>query len=416
LFGRWFIPLIGLLGFAAFELAVVRSADIPAPDVFTVSLADGTTLTGPFEALAEDWSVRLGGVGPRKVPGDAVLALRRAREARPPFPGGEQVILSNGDRIPGKVLKLIGDRLHLGSDVGKNRVLILPLTALSVIWVAAPDNTDYPDRLRRQLAAGRTRADTVLLRNGDAVEGLLASLDCDSQLRVERNKKNVQVAFPKVAAIALSTDLTRLSPRAEPRARLVLADGCRLTLANARVDGVQLTGSTTFGAEVSVPTEKIIALDLFQRRTVYLSDLKPVSYDSTSFLGTVRWPLVLDGSVVDGTSAGGDIRLGGSTYEKGLGMHSSSEVTFDLGGRYRRFEALVGLDDSRGRAGTVRAKVFVGKQPRTLTWDKELTWNEGPRSVGINVEGAKELTLVVEFGRFGDVQDHVNWAEARLIK
>jgi hypothetical protein len=32
------------------------------------------------------------------------------------------------------------------------------------------------------------------------------------------------------------------------------------------------------------------------------------------------------------------------------------------------------------------------------------------------VRGGRELTLAVLFGRFGDVQAHVNWADARLIK
>ena len=30
--------------------------------------------------------------------------------------------------------------------------------------------------------------------------------------------------------------------------------------------------------------------------------------------------------------------------------------------------------------------------------------------------GGAELTLAVDFGQNGDVQDHVNWADARLIK
>jgi hypothetical protein len=349
------------------------------------------------------------------VAGSEILTLRRLERPSPPYPAGEQVILASGDRLPAQVLRLTGDRLRIRADLGHEHALALPLSAVSVIWLAPPDGTDYPDRLRRRLAAGRRRRDLVLLRNGDVVEGLLTGLERDGPVRVERNKKEVRVDFRKVAALALGIDQVRPPRKAEAGARLVLANGARLTLAAPRPNGSRLTG-TVAGAEASVPLERVQRLDLSRGRVVYLSDLKPRKYEPTAFLGTVRWPLVRDGSVVDGTDTGGDLRLGGGTYEKGLGMHSPCRVTFDLGGGYRRFEALVGLDDVTGRSGQVRLGVLVDGQARELGWDGELTWEAGPRSVRVNVERARELTLAVEWGRYADVQGHVNWVDARLVK
>ena len=40
----------------------------------------------------------------------------------------------------------------------------------------------------------------------------------------------------------------------------------------------------------------------------------------------------------------------------------------------------------------------------------------GARLVRVSVAGARELTLVVKFGGRGDVQGHVDWADAKLIK
>src|SRR5262249_56243474 len=79
--------------------------------------------------------------------------------------------------------------------------------------------------------------------------------------------------------------------------RVVLTDGTRLSLQSAEcADGETLTGTTVFDAEIRVPVEQVAALDLHQGRAVYLSDLKPLRYEHTPYLG-LAWPLVIDGSV-----------------------------------------------------------------------------------------------------------------------
>ena len=241
------------------------------------------------------------------------------------------------------------------------------------------------------------------------IEGILTALDRKAALRIEVDKKEVEVDFPKVAAIALNTELSR-RPRPEGIfLHLVLANGGRLSLAQARTTTPQtLSGRTQFGADIQVPLDQVMALDWRQGRAVYLSDLKPRAYEFEPYLGE-RWPFVPDGSV-----AGADLVLGGSTYDKGLGMHSQSRLTYDLGGAYRRFEALVGLDDS-APDGRVRIQVLVDGKSRDLG-DQELTGRDGPRPVRVDLTGARELTLVVQFARRGNVQGHVDWADARLVK
>ena len=146
---------------------------------------------------------------------------------------------------------------------------------------------------------------------------------------------------------------------------------------------------------------------------MYLSELKPAKFEQTSYLGDggVKWPLAVDAAVT-----GRDLRLNGSVYDMGLGMHSRSRATYVLEGKYRRFEALVGLNDETGRDGSVRIKVFADGKPLDLGKDGEVTAKTGPLAVNVPIEGVKELTLEVDFGRRGDVQGHVDWAEARLLK
>src|SRR5262249_10478632 len=133
-------------------------------------------------------------------------------------------------------------------------------------------------------------------------------------------------------------------------------------------------------------------------------------YRHTPFLGR-GWPLVRDGSV-----AGLNLRLGGNTHDKGLGMHSRSQVTFVLPEGYSWFEAKVGLDDRTGRRGRARIQILLDGAPHEIAGGRELTGSGSLFKLRVEVTEVRELTLVVDFGSLGDVQAHVNWADARLIK
>jgi hypothetical protein len=375
---------------------------------FVAQTAAGLSPTGALQQLGPEWTVRLAG---KELVRD-LLTLRRADKPLPPPPSGEQLLFINGDRIAGRVRKLADEQLQFQftAELEANKEAKVPLSALAVIWLVAPDGVDQPDLFRRRLASGQRQRDTLLLRNGDVLEGLLGGFD-DTGAQMEVDKKAVPVPRSRLAAVTLSTELTTpLRPKGT-FARLVLASGSRLSLADASCDdGKTLTGTTLFDAPVRVPLDQVIALDIYQGKAVPLSDLKPLKQEQTPYLG-VTWPLANDGSV-----AGRDLRLGGSSYDKGLGMHSEARVTYDVSAGFRRFEALVGLDDQTGRDGSVRIKVLVDGKPRDLGWDKELTAQTGPQPVRVDLKGAKQLTLVVEFGQRGDVGDHVDWADARLVK
>ena len=47
---------------------------------------------------------------------------------------------------------------------------------------------------------------------------------------------------------------------------------------------------------------------------------------------------------------------------------------------------------------------------------KELTSQTTPLTVRLDVRKVRTLTLIADLGSFGDVQAHVNWAKARLVK
>ncbi|HEX5272612.1 MAG TPA: NPCBM/NEW2 domain-containing protein [Gemmataceae bacterium] len=394
---RWRVGLT----LALLLVTTAAPAADPSP-LFTLETASGKALKGPLREIGPAWAVRLGDA---RSDGADVIALRRDGVALPPGPDGEHVAFANGDRLPGTIGDLDGDRLRFRTGP---ETLALPLPALSVLWLAPPDGAE-PERLLRRLASEARTRDRVLLRNGDAVEGVLVGLD-DKALRLEVNRKQLTVERAKVAAVALNTELsTTLRPKGA-YGRLVLRDGTRLSLASAAcADGRTLTGETLFKTPVSVPLDDLVALRVEGGPAVYLSELKARKFEHTPYLGAA-WPYVLDGS-----ADRRDLRLGGSTFDRGIGMHTESRLTYDLGGRYRRFEALVGLDDQTGKGGSARVRVLIDGKPADVG-GADLAGGRDPIAVRLDVTGAKQLTLVAEFGERGGVRGHVDWAGARLVK
>lgn len=388
-------------------LSLLAAADAPP---FVARAASGKEFTGPVLRL-DAWELRHGkGDGRRLAAGDW-LSLRRADVPLPDFPTDEHLVLANGDRVPATGLRLDDEKLYFRHDaLAGGKETSLPLSAVALVWRLPPQGVVSAEKLRHRLLRAKRSKDVVLLRNGDTVEGTLQTIK-SGQVALEINKKTVPVLWEQVSAIALSTELLDRLKAKGTRARLTLTGpGGRLTLASAACDGETLTGKTAFDASLKVPIEQVAGLDVLGDNVVSLSDLTPAKYQYVPYLDE-KWPLSTDSAVT-----GGDLRVGGATYDRGIGMHANSRATYALGGAYRTFEALVGLDDRDGRQGRVKVRVLVDGKSAGLGAKQVLTHGGGPLAVRVDVSGAKELTLEVRPAERGPVQAVVNWANARLLK
>ncbi|EEP75188.1 beta-galactosidase [Micromonospora sp. ATCC 39149] len=117
----------------------------------------------------------------------------------------------------------------------------------------------------------------------------------------------------------------------------------------------------------------------------------------------------------NGEQAGGDggpLRIGGVTYDKGLGVHATSVVSLDLAGRCTSFRSDVGVDDETGNAGSVAFEVWVDGVRKAQT--PVLTGSAGAQRIAVDVTGGRRLELRVTDGGNGVGNDHGDWAAARL--
>ncbi len=141
--------------------------------------------------------------------------------------------------------------------------------------------------------------------------------------------------------------------------------------------------------------------------TAYVSDLAWVS--SLNGWG----PIERDRSNGElGAADGGPLRLNGTTFAKGLGVHVASELVLSLGGSCSAFQATVGVDDEVGSNGSVRFQVFGDG---VLLWESAvLTGASASVPVNVNVSGRSSLRLVAVGGVNEDF-GHADWAEARIV-
>jgi hypothetical protein len=112
-----------------------------------------------------------------------------------------------------------------------------------------------------------------------------------------------------------------------------------------------------------------------------------------------------------GASDGHTITLNGTTYAKGLGVHASSDLSFNLNGQYNYFFSDVGIDDEVS-GGSVVFQVWADG---VKVYDSgTMNANSQTKSLVVSVAGVKQLRLVVTDAGDGNAFDHADWAGAAV--
>ena len=102
------------------------------------------------------------------------------------------------------------------------------------------------------------------------------------------------------------------------------------------------------------------------------------------------------------------------TYERGIGSHATSSITYDLSDKdYAYFTSYVGVDRQMyGSVGSVSFEVYVDGVKK---FDSGLMNSKDPQKyVEVDINGAKELKLVVNDGGNGIGSDHASWGDTKL--
>jgi hypothetical protein len=168
-----------------------------------------------------------------------------------------------------------------------------------------------------------------------------------------------------------------------------------------------LTITTVAGVKIDYPKRLLARLDYSTGKLTYLSDLEPIKVVETSVVDRV------DHYRRDQNLDGGPLRVAQDKYDKGLALHAHTELIYDIGGQYKEFQAVLGVDPMVG--GDSDVKVTIEGDGKEL-FAAEVKRKDERRPVKLDVTNIKQLRIVVSSVNLLDLGDHLNLADAKVSK
>lgn len=98
-------------------------------------------------------------------------------------------------------------------------------------------------------------------------------------------------------------------------------------------------------------------------------------------------------------------------YDRGLAIHSRSELVYRLGRKYRRLTATVGIDPRLARPGHVVLSIYADDRS---VFEGAIDGQQPGRMLDLDLNGASRLKIVVDYGDRYDTGDHLNLCDAKL--
>jgi hypothetical protein len=178
-----------------------------------------------------------------------------------------------------------------------------------------------------------------------------------------------------------------------------------------RLTAVSWSGHRGASTEMTVTLPKAPELPpLPPKPTVSLSSLKAV--EARTGYGSVNANASADGK---------PLTLGGTVYSSGVGVHAESVLVYEVKPDYRRFVAVVGIDDEKkDSVASVLFRVIaeIGGQKKELAASPTLRARRPPAKWHFDVaipDQCTRLRLVVEDAGDGINSDHADWADAGFV-
>ncbi|HMF13468.1 MAG TPA: NPCBM/NEW2 domain-containing protein, partial [Gemmataceae bacterium] len=308
----------------------------------------------------------------------------------------------------------------------------VPLTAIASVLHEA-NNEALVRQFREYVArAKKQRADFLLVKKGDSLNGLAGTVGDGNEtgdsveFTRDETKRPIDLAKTQGLVFFRETD-----PNMVP-AVCKLLDTARNEIQVASVARSEkgFVVATPAGAKIEFPRAQVARLDYSKGKLTFLSDMDPSEVVEKYNFGQDSVQHYRRDKNLDG----GSIRIGPTSYSKGLAMHSHTELEYDLKGEYRELSAFLGVEDAvgDGEGPTVVKIIGDGKELFSATVGKGQKLNPAAGKtkpaagakkenelvlpLKLSVVNVLKLRLVVASGDVLDRGKHATLAEAQVSK
>ena len=281
--------------------------------------------------------------------------------------------------------------------------LKLPLASVRSVRFAPPDAK--VDATWKELLTRTSRKDQIAIRKNDVLDyldGVIGSLD-DATVKFQLDGDDIPVKRERVFGMVYSK---REVSSGKTAAAIDLTTGDRLSAKTVTWDGETWKIKLVSGTEFLVPPTSVQIVDYTQGKIAYLSNMEPRDIKYTPFF-EVKWEYRRDRGIDSQP-----ITFGTKTYAKGLSVHSATVLKYRLGGDYRRFQTIIGINEK-----------FSGNVDVTIKGDGRVLFkgpariNQPPQPLDLDVTGVVELEISVGYGEDElDIGDWLHLADAKVVK
>lgn len=348
--------------------------------------------------------------------GDIVTINFRGRPSRMLLTGTQELRFASGDRLRGRFLRNVADDLVVDTySLGEFKVKLDKLKGFITMPQIGRAGRWAEEMVEERAPEGEAQfLDQVIDRRGSVYRGVIRKLS-EEGIRIDHDSMLKVVAIPTLyLAGGRFAEAARQPEPGQPSTillRVRTRDGSRLDgwIEKIGLDRWELKSVWDPKKRLPIREEEIVAIQVLNSKRVYLSQLTPIRVKETTVLAPPQ-PYQMDRSC-----QGDPLTIANHTYPWGIGVHADSELTFQLGGAFRTFQAVTGIDSHSGSSGSVIFSAIgdgrvLYRGPVVRGSDSE------PREVSVSVAGVNELTLKVENAGDLDLGDMANWAVAQLLR
>jgi hypothetical protein len=344
-------------------------------------------------SLKDGVSVTVAGGQLKRVATPDVLALTSDRAKAEP--GGKwNVVLRNGETIFGTPEE--SDENNLVVSVPEGVSLAVPLKNIATLTLRD-----------KKPMTGTAAQDLVRMENDNVKKGDFLGITGGS-LILKTSKGDEKLPLNGGVTGVMFAGV--MPPRTIPdlSARLTFGSGSTISVSDISWRVNDITFKDPAGIERKTTAEQLLSVEILGGRTVFLTELDAAKDDQTSYFGT-KWP-----TQINRNANGQPLKVGKQTFTRGIGVHTTSVLTYEIDGTFANLTLRAGLDDSSAPYGVADLQVVL--DGKTLWEKKGVKAGELSDVLKLPVKGGRKLELRANQAEHLDVQGRVDWINVALTR